>query len=25
MSVLVVGISHRTAPIRVLEQVCISG
>ncbi|MDQ1700836.1 MAG: glutamyl-tRNA reductase [Frankiaceae bacterium] len=23
MSVLVVGISHRTAPIRVLEQVCI--
>ncbi len=24
MSVLVVGISHRTAPIRVLEQVCIA-
>ena len=25
MSVLAVGISHRTAPIRVLEQVCITG
>src|SRR3954468_10764320 len=24
MSVLVVGISHRTAPIRVLEQVCVT-